>query len=140
MSKTTVRTRATGGADTSGVGAVRHAQRRPVRRTFKAAPLFWMLALAMFIVGVGVLPAAGDPVPSGATATIAITVSPADTLWSIAASHKLPGVSTSEMVRLIKEANSLSGGAVAAGDTLRVPAEAMPDTAYAQVSDVSATR
>jgi len=126
--------------EASVAGPPSKTRKRCTRRAARFAPVLWMLALTMFIVGVGVLPAAGDPVPSTATATIAVTVAQADTLWSIAAAHRLPGVPTADMVRLIKEANSLTGAVVSAGDSLRIPVEALPDTAYAQVSDVSATR
>jgi len=139
MSDTTVTARSTRRTE-SPVHRRADGARRRGKSTMKVAPVLWMLALAVFIVGVGVLPAAGDPVPSGATATIAVTVSHSDTLWSIAAVHRLPGVPTAEMVRRIKEANSLSGALVSAGDTLRIPVEALPSGTYAQVSDVSASR
>jgi len=125
---------------TSSVGRSKGRARLRRRPAMRLAPTLWMLALAAFIVGVGVLPAAGDPVPSGATATIAVTVAQADTLWSIAATHRLPGVPTAEMVRRIKEANVLSGALVTAGDTLLIPVEPLPSGTYAQVSDVSTSR
>jgi Tfp pilus assembly protein FimV len=96
----------------------------------------WMAVLAAFIVAVGVLPAAGDPVPSRSTATIAVRVSPADTLWTIAAANRLPGLTTAQMVRVIREANALSDGALGAGTVLRVPAaRSDAGTAYAQAVD-----
>jgi Tfp pilus assembly protein FimV len=99
------------------------------------APILWALALAVFLICVGMLPTAEGRVPSGQTTTIAVRVSQADTLWSIAAAHRLPGVSTSEMVELISTANSLQSSAIRAGAVLRVPAEAPPVTSYAQVGD-----
>jgi Tfp pilus assembly protein FimV len=98
----------------------------------KAAPIVWMVILAAFIVAVGVLPAAGDPVPSGSSTAISIRVSASDTLWSIAAAHKLPGVSTAQMVRIIEQANPPADGVLHAGARLSVPVETAPDTAYAQ--------
>lgn len=101
----------------------------------RIAPVLWMAALALFIIAVGVLPAVGDPVPSGSTATIAVRVSPSDSLWSIAAAHRLPGMSTAQMVGLIKQQNALSGGALEAGAVLQVPGEQAPGVAYAQVGE-----
>jgi Tfp pilus assembly protein FimV len=99
-----------------------------------------MTVLALFIVTVGVLPAAGDPVPSQSATSIAVRVAPADTLWSIAAAHRLPGVSTAQMVRLIADANSLSGPVLCAGSVLRVPAEVTSGPTYAQVTDSQLAR
>jgi LysM domain len=102
------------------------------------APLVWMLVLATFVIAVGSLPTAQDRVPSGQTSTIAIRVSQADTLWTIAASHRLPGTSTARMVELISEANSLPQGALHAGAVLRVPVELSSESAYAQAGPSSA--
>ncbi len=96
--------------------------------------MFWMTALALFIVATGVIPATGDPVPPRATAAIEVTVARADTLWSIASEHRLPGLSTAQMVRVIQDANALPGGVLEAGAVLHVPTEATPGTAYAQVN------
>jgi len=110
---------------------------RPVRRGagLRIAPLFWMTMLTVFIVAVGILPAAGDPVRPPSTSAITVRVSSCDTLWTIAAQHRLPGLSTAQMVRVIRDANSLSG-TLTAGAVLQIPAEAMDGTAYAQVSGV----
>lgn len=102
--------------------------------SLRIAPVFWMTALALFVVTMGVLPAAGDPVPPRSSTSIAVRVSPADTLWSIAAAHRLPGMSTAQMVRLIADTNELSGPGLCTGAVLRVPAELASESAYAQVS------
>jgi spore germination protein YaaH len=94
-----------------------------------------MVVLAAFIICVGVLPTAQDRVPSGQTTTIAVRVSQSDTLWSIAASHRLPGVSTARMVELITESNGLPQGGVRAGAVLLVPAEPASANTYAQARD-----
>jgi Tfp pilus assembly protein FimV len=98
-----------------------------------------MLVLAASIICIGALPAAGEGTPSGRTATISVQVSPADTLWSIAASHRLPGTSTAQMVRIITDANSLAGSDLRAGAVLRVPTEAPSDSAYAQAAAAQST-
>jgi hypothetical protein len=97
-------------------------------------PLFWMSVLALFIVAVGIMPAAGDPISPHPTASITVRVSSTDTLWAIAAAHRLPGLSTAQMVRVIKDTNGLTG-ALAAGAVLQVPSESIPAIAYAQVND-----
>ncbi len=117
------------------------AQRRNERRRgFRIAPVFWMTALAAFIVIMGVLPAAGDPVPSSTSASITVRVSPADTLWSIAADHRLPGVSTAQMVRIIVQANTLRGTGLHAGAVILVPSPETPGSAYAQVTGASSAQ
>jgi Tfp pilus assembly protein FimV len=93
-----------------------------------------MLVLAASIVCIGALPAAGEGTPPGWTAIVSVQVSPADTLWSIAASHRLPGTSTAQMVRIIADTNSLAGSGLRAGAVLRVPAEAPSGSAYAQAA------
>jgi len=95
-------------------------------------PIVWMALLAAFVITLGALPTARDRVPSGETSTIAVRVSQADTLWSIAASHRLPGTSTARMVELISEANALPQGALRPGAVVRVPVEVMSDATYAQ--------
>jgi len=95
-------------------------------------PIVWMALLAAFVITLGALPTARDRVPSGATSTIAVRVSQSDTLWSIAASHRLPGTSTARMVELISAANALPQGSLRAGAVVRVPVEVMTDATYAQ--------
>lgn len=101
-------------------------------------PVLWMALLAVFVIAVGVLPAAGDPVPSGSTATIAVRVSPTDTLWTIAAANRLPGLTTAQMVQVIRESNALGAGTLGAGAVLRVPAaRSDAGAAYAQATGLS---
>lgn len=99
-----------------------------------------MILLAAIIIGVGLLPTVEGRLPSAQTSTIAVRVSQADTLWSIAASHRLPGVSTSQMVRIITEANSLSQGGIRAGSVLNVPVVPLDSSAYAQAGGPSTLR
>lgn len=91
------------------------------------------------LVGAGALPDARDLVTTRTNAAIMVTVSPADTLWSIAAAHRLPGVSTAQTADAIIAANGVRAGRLVAGMVLRVPSEGTPETAFAQVtSHVSA--
>ena len=135
----------TGSMAAYGLGSQRKTRRSPDRirtrrcGTSALAPLAWMAVLAAFVIAVGLLPTAQDRVPFGRTSTIAVRVSRADTLWSIAAAHRLPGVSTARMVELISEANALTPSAVRAGAVVRVPVEPAADTAYAQAAPTDAT-
>lgn len=132
------RTRCAAGSARRESGRARAAGRP---RNGGLAPVIWMAVLALFIVAVGVLPAVGDPVPSRPTATIQVRVSPTDTLWTIAAANRLPGLTTAQMVDVIREANQLPAGALGAGAVLRVPA-ARSDAgiAYAQATGSSDVR
>lgn len=94
-----------------------------------------MVVLTVSVIAVGLVPTARDRVPASQTSTIAVRVSQADTLWSIAASHRLPGTSTARMVELISQANSLPQGGVYAGAVLRIPAQPAPGGSYAQAGD-----
>ena len=117
------------------------ARRRKNARRSRVVPaaLLWMLVLAASIICIGALPAAGESSPSGRTAIVSIQVSPADTLWSIADSHRLPGTSTAQMVGIIADANSLSGSGLRPGTVLRIPTQAPSDSAYAQATPAQAT-
>lgn len=108
--------------------------RRARRRSVRISPAVWMMLLAAFIVGVGILPAAGDPVAPHPGTSVQVTVKASDTLWQIASEHRLPGVTTAQMVRIIRDANAVSGN-IACGAVLQIPAEPLSGTAYAQVSD-----
>jgi hypothetical protein len=112
----------------------RDGNRREARPNgIRLAPVVWMAVLALFIVGVGILPAAGDPVAPRPGTSVQVTVRTSDTLWKIASEHRLPGVSTAQMVRLIRDANAVDGN-LACGSVLQIPAAPVSGTAYAQVS------
>jgi hypothetical protein len=50
-----------------------------------------------------------------------IAVGPDDSLWSIAETHPVEGVSTPELVAWLRETNGLESSALALGETLCVP-------------------
>ena len=52
----------------------------------------------------------------------AVTVSAGDSLWSLAESYPVAGVSTKEATHLIEDWNHLSAGLIQPGDTLLVAA------------------
>ncbi len=109
-------------------------------RGFDFAPLLWMIVLTAFVVGTGMLPTVEDRVPSGQTATISVRVSQSDTLWSIASSHRIPGMSTSRMVELIARANALNDGGIRAGAVLLIPTEGTAPISYAEATNPPAVR
>lgn len=128
-----------GHADAAAKNGTReHVRTRGTRSGARIAPAFWMTVLAIVIVAIGILPAAGDPVPTRPAASIPVRVSAADTLWSIAESHRVPGMSTAQMVSLIERSNTLTG-VLEPGTVLRVPAESSPHTSFAQVTGVQGT-
>ncbi|WP_298578903.1 LysM peptidoglycan-binding domain-containing protein [uncultured Olegusella sp.] len=50
------------------------------------------------------------------------TVQPGDSLWSIAESHQIKGMSTSETLRLIEQLNNIDAQSLSVGMNLSVPA------------------
>ena len=63
--------------------------------------------------------------------SITVRVSESDTLWEIARNHPVSGLSTAQTVALIRDLNQMSTSAIAAGETLRVPADPAVGTAMA---------
>lgn len=103
--------------------------------------LSWLagtVALTAAIVALGAAPALLAGAPARAFAATTVKVGPCDTLWSIAEGHRLPGASTAETVEAIRQANAMSGSALAAGVVLRVPAVAASDSAYADAGEIVA--
>jgi hypothetical protein len=118
------------------VGAAQH-RRRPVNYPMPGlapwvGPFVWMAALALIVAGAGALALAHAGVPSGTFATIAVRVSPSDTLWSIAQANRLPGTTTAATVEIISGVNGLHDRHIVPGTVLRVPAIEAPEAASAQ--------
>lgn len=57
------------------------------------------------------------------TDTMAVEIQPGDTLWSLASSHPIAGLSTGEMVHMISEVNGLEGETLVAGAIIEIPAQ-----------------
>ena len=118
-------------------GVATKRQRSTVSRPFVdvapwMAPMLWMAAVALIVAGAGALALARGGVPSGASATIAVRVSPADTLWSIAEANRLPGATTAVTVEAISRVNALRGRRIQPGTVLRVPVAGVSGSAFAQ--------
>lgn len=63
-----------------------------------------------------------DAAVSAIDAAASVTVQPGDTLWGIAQGHAVDGLSTRQVVDLVKDWNQLDGGLISPGMTLIVPA------------------
>ncbi|NTU71914.1 MAG: LysM peptidoglycan-binding domain-containing protein [Coriobacteriia bacterium] len=61
------------------------------------------------------------------TAVQTVRVAPGDTLWSIAKSHPLPGMSTSQLAAAIATSNSLGSRVLVPGQRIAVPVAASDD-------------
>lgn len=80
---------------------------------------------------VALLPAINSAAPS-VTHTVAVRVAPNDTLWDLAKAHPLEGSTTAETVSIIRQLNGLEGSVIAAGEVLKVPADASGMAALAR--------
>jgi Tfp pilus assembly protein FimV len=118
--------------DTRNGSRQHHAVRR-THRTLRAVagPIAWTIALTIAIVVLGVVPTLLSGAPSRPLAATSVRVGPSDTLWTIAAAHRLSGVSTAAMVEEIRRANGLTASNLSAGAVLRVPSAQAADNAYA---------
>jgi len=81
-----------------------------------------LIALALVVAATGVTRSAG------ALELTPVKVGSGETLWQIARTHPVEGLTTAETVDLIAEKNRLSDGGVQAGATLMVPSAPGDDT------------
>jgi hypothetical protein len=104
--------------------SVHRARRRCDDRAGKGSPLTALalfLVVAISLIAVGALPTLADGVPAPATSH-AVTVSAADTLWSIARANSVAGMSTADMVQAIRRVNGLvPGRELQPGAVVKVP-------------------
>lgn len=127
-------------SDRAGTRPAGRAGRSLLDLSSLVAPALWMIAVAVIVVGSGALMLSRQGVPSGASATINVRVSPSDTLWTIAAANRLPGSTTAATVEAITRANGLRGSRIVSGSTLRVPVVQAPETAFAQADGATTDR
>ena len=129
------------GGPSIGRARVGGARRRARTGSSKwAAPTACALAIAAIILVSGVMPTVRDLVPARQTSAISVTVSHADTLWSIAAAHRIAGMSTAQTVEAISAANGLKRRDLVAGAVLRVPVVGLSDSAVAENTPPEASR
>jgi Tfp pilus assembly protein FimV len=80
--------------------------------------------LVLLVVAVLALAAlASRPTSVDPDRTTTIRVRTGESLWSVARSHPVEGLSTAQTVQLIVELNRLEGQALIAGTDIRVPSE-----------------
>ncbi len=96
---------------------------RRVLAVLAALPAVCVLAVALVAGGSAALAARDDGAPAGSFTTI--TVMPGDSLWSIA-ERIAPHADPRDVVGAIERLNALSGGVLAAGEQLAIPAEYGP--------------
>ena len=82
-----------------------------------------IVAVLLLLLILGALATAGGP-QSHVSNMRTIRVERGQTMWSIARSNPVPGLTTQQTVELIARTNNLECGAVAAQTSLRVPAAA----------------
>ena len=82
-----------------------------------------IVAVLLLLLILGVLATASGP-QSHVSNVRTIRVEPGQTMWSIARSNPVPGLTTQQTVELIARTNNLECGAVAAQTSLKVPVAA----------------
>lgn len=114
-------------------GSRRRVVARRAHRSIRAlaGPVAWTIALTLAIVVLGVAPALLSGAPSRPLTSTSVRVGPTDTLWTIAAAHRLPGLSTAATVEEIRRANGLTASNLSAGAVLRVPSAQSAESALA---------
>lgn len=131
----------TAGWTRSGHDGARRAIRRPIIDLAPwLAPLAWMTVLAVVVVALGAAAVLRGGVPSAATATREVRVASADTLWSIAESSRMAGMSTAQTVETITRMNGLQGSVLRVGAVLRVPTAVDTSASFAQADAGSGAR
>ena len=91
----------------------------PRTQRVSAVEMVTLVVIAALLV-VGVLATRPQPVATASTGMIRVEAG--DTLWSIAKSHPVPGLSTAQAVELIAANNHVPNGPLSVGSSLEVPA------------------
>lgn len=118
-----------------------HSTRRPttIRRVrtnrsrrssgLTAAEMVLLVLCLLAVVG-AFLASAGPALPTGIESR-AIRVESGQTLWDLAQTHRVDGLSTADTVELIRSINSLSDSRIAADTLVLVPTDSSLQTALA---------
>ncbi len=110
-----------------------HGRTRVHRATGRLSRAEMLIATCAVIATlcVALLPAINASTPA-VIQTVAVRVAPNDTLWDLAKAHPLEGSTTAQTVSIIRQINGLEGSVIAAGEVLKVPADAAGMTALAR--------
>lgn len=98
------------------------------KRTLATVAIVALILASVLVAVASIMLRPTAPSPAG---WAHVTVEPNASLWTLAAAHPTAGLSTSETARLIAEENSLDTGVIHPGQTIRVPASGLTDTAVA---------
>jgi hypothetical protein len=86
------------------------------------APLWVFVVVLAVLIAAGALPTASRRAPHVGSAVRRVRVAASDTLWSIAASNPVEGLSTARSVAIMRELNGLTGSAaLQPGGVISVP-------------------
>ncbi len=107
---------------------------RTARHHGRPQPAVHPAVAALLVVTATVLVAslALEPPAPGTSSWATVSVQQGGTLWGIARSHPVPGLSTAEIIELIRTENGLDSSRLYAGQSLRVPSTAAETMALAR--------
>lgn len=94
------------------------------RSRVRGLVLVAMMLCAVSLVGVGAFEAVQSSHRDnalGQVRVVTVSVAGGDTVWSIAESHPVPGVSTTELVQWISQRNGLGISPLRVGQQLQIP-------------------
>lgn len=111
--------------------AIRRVRTNRSRRSsgLTAAEMVLLVLCLLAVVG-AFLASAGPALPTGIESR-AIRVEPGQTLWDLAQTHSVDGLSTADTVELIRSMNALSDSRIAADILVLVPTDSSLQTALA---------
>lgn len=104
------------------IAPARSLRTRSRRERLSGLEIALLAVGAALLVAAALAPSLADE-QSFVTPTRTVLVAPEDTLWRLAQANPLPGLSTAETVRVIREINGLEDSTLAVGQVLSVPDE-----------------
>jgi hypothetical protein len=99
-------------------------QERELRSRVRGLIIVAAMVCAVSLAGIGISGAAQSSQRNealGQAQVATVSVASGDTVWSIAESHPVQGVSTSDLVQWISERNGLGGSPLSVGQQLQIP-------------------
>ncbi|PKQ21295.1 MAG: hypothetical protein CVT66_00400 [Actinobacteria bacterium HGW-Actinobacteria-6] len=110
--------------------AITLSGRESLSRRLTVAEFLVLFIAVVCVVAVALYPGIRTRTASWPS-TVTIKVSEAETLWGIAKTHPIEGLSTAETVAAIRRNNELADSGLQQGQLLRVPGEVTPSAAMA---------